>query len=678
MKRLCVMLLVVFPTAAAAQDSTPQDPAIRFATELVVTPERTETPRALVPASTVVLPAATILTLPAVNFGNIVSFLPGFSVSQAEFYAGRPVLSARGFFGGGEADYVRLLVDGVPVSDAESELIDWSVVTASSIRTVEAMRGPGASMYGDSAVGGVVQVLTNRGLGTYATVSGGSFGTYLADASSGRRFGRIGVDVSAAARRTAGVSQRSAARELVGGASLDGRVGASIWRWSGSANGRRREDPGASPLPTLRLDPTFSDPTYRFDDTHRHGVATSFVLQRSGGNHTGLVRVHANTRDDAAVRTILLAPSVPDRRRRSITSNGIGGTAQVGSTIGAADGGTVQFGVDLARDRLTTAYRPVSDTGQFGSDGPEVDGHRVRAGAFLSSSWDALSRLRVTGAVRWDHVGDHGFAVPATSVGDHHAWSPRIGATLHATDAGKLAVFIQAAKAFKVPTLDQLFDPRPFPDFRGGTFTISNTALRPQRATNVEAGMSGSASGFNWSALAYRMDVKDEIDFDIRTFSYGNVGRSRHTGAELEARKRVGPWLQPSASYAWTRVEDRESGNQLKNVPRQTFVLGATLTLPWNLGGYARFRRASGAYFDDANLVPIRGPATLDVRIRRTFGRQMLFVDAVNLGDNRYEEYGFTLTDFVGRVVPYGYPGAPRALRVGISIALGGPPAANP
>ena len=160
------MLLVVFPTAAGAQDSTQQDPAIRFTTELVVTPERAETPRALVPASTAVLPAATILTLPAVNFGSIVSFLPGFSVAQGEFHAGRPVLSARGFFGGGEADYVRLLVDGVPVTDAESELIDWSVVTASSIRTVEAMRGPGASMYGDSAVGGVLQVLTNRSLGT--------------------------------------------------------------------------------------------------------------------------------------------------------------------------------------------------------------------------------------------------------------------------------------------------------------------------------------------------------------------------------------------------------------------------------------------------------------------------------------------------------------------------------
>ena len=677
MKRLWLMLLVVFPTAAGAQDTTQPDPAIRFTTELVVTPERTETPRALVPASTAVLPAATILTLPAVNFGNIVSFLPGFSVAQGEFYAGRAVVSARGFFGGGEADYVRLLVDGVPIADAESELIDWSMVTASSIRSVEAMRGPGASMYGDSAVGGVLQVLTNRSLGTYANISGGSFGTYVADGSTGRRFGSTGFDVSAAVRRTRGFSQHSAARELVGGGSVDGNVGASVWRWTASANSRRREDPGASPLSMVRLDPTFSDPVYRFDETHRHGLATSFVLQRSGADRTGLVRVYANTRDDAAIRTILLAPSVPDRRRRSITSNGIGGTAQAGSTFGGRNRGTVQVGVDLARDRLTTAYRPVTETGQFGSDGPEVDGHRVRAGAFASSSWDALSRLRVTGAVRWDHVGDSGFAVSATSAGDHQAWSPKVGVTLHAADAGKLAVFFQAAKAFKVPTIDQLFDPRPFPDFRGGTFTISNTTLRPQRATNVEAGVSGT-SGFSWSALAYRMDVKDEIDFDIRTFSYGNIGRSRHTGAELEGNGRFRTWLQPSVTYAWTRVEDADSGNQLKNVPRQTFVLAATVALPWNLGAYARFRRASGAYFDDANSLPVRGPATLDVRIRRMFGRQTLFADAVNLANKRYEEYGFTLSDFVGRVVPYAYPGAPRALRVGMSIVFGGPPVVSP
>ena len=40
-----------------------------------------------------------------------------------------------------------------------------------------------------------------------------------------------------------------------------------------------------------------------------------------------------------------------------------------------------------------------------------------------------------------------------------------------------------------------------------------------------------------WSALAYRMDVENEIDFDARTFSYANIGRSR-LGFEAEIRDR--------------------------------------------------------------------------------------------------------------------------------------------
>lgn len=241
----------------------------------------------------------------------------------------------------------------------------------------------------------------------------------------------------------------------------------------------------------------------------------------------------------------------------------------------------------------------------------------------------------------------------------------------------KVAVFAQFAKAFKVPTVDQLFDPRPYPDFRGGTFTISTATLRPQRATNLEAGATGR-SVVTWNVVVYRMNVEDEIDFDIRTFSYGNIGRSRHTGLEFEGSRRVASWFQPSVEYALTRVTDAESDLQLKNVPRRTFVAAATMNLPWRLGAYVRYRRATGAFVDDDNRVPIHGPATVDVRVRRAIGGQTIFVDAVNLFDNRYEEYGYTLTDFVGRVVPYAYPGAPRALRAGVSLTVGGKKAGNP
>jgi outer membrane cobalamin receptor len=214
-----------------------------------------------------------------------------------------------------------------------------------------------------------------------------------------------------------------------------------------------------------------------------------------------------------------------------------------------------------------------------------------------------------------------------------------------------------------------LFDPRPFPDFRGGTFTISNRALVPQRATNLEAGVSGGTR-VRWSALAYRMNVEDEIDFDARTFSYANIGRSTHTGFEIEMNGRWTERVRPSASYALTRVVDTDTGLQLKNVPRHAVTLAVDVGLPWAVHAYGRYYHSWGAFLDDEHAFGIDGPATLDLRVRRPFGRHAIFVDALNVTGDEYEEFGFTLADFAGRTVPHVYSGAPRALRAGVSVAF--------
>jgi outer membrane receptor protein involved in Fe transport len=240
--------------------------------------------------------------------------------------------------------------------------------------------------------------------------------------------------------------------------------------------------------------------------------------------------------------------------------------------------------------------------------------------------------------------------------------------TVQVNDARTIAVYGQVSRAFKVPTLDQLFDPRPLPDFRGGTFTLSNERLAPQRAVNVEAGISGNGL-IRWSALAYRMAVDDEIDFDVRTFSYANIGRSRHAGLELEM---AAGWrrLRPSLTYAHTRVARVDDSRQLKNVPRHRFTVGVDLDLPWAVGGHARLTRAQDMFLDDEHLFRASASTTLDLRLRRPLGRAAVFVDAFNLLDDRYEEYGFTLADFTGRPVPFVYPGAPRSARIGLALGF--------
>jgi len=57
MKRFLIALLVVLPIGAAAQEPSPADDSIRFRTEVIFTPERTETPCVLVPVATAVLPS---------------------------------------------------------------------------------------------------------------------------------------------------------------------------------------------------------------------------------------------------------------------------------------------------------------------------------------------------------------------------------------------------------------------------------------------------------------------------------------------------------------------------------------------------------------------------------------------------------------------------------------------
>jgi vitamin B12 transporter len=656
-----LLITALAPRAAAAQD------APRFKTEVVVTPERGDTPATLVPASTVVIDRAALDTLPAIHPAEAMSFLPGFNLIRPEFVANRPVVSARGFFGGGEAEYVTLLVDGVRVADAESGLIDWSAIPASTIQRIEASRGPAAAFYGDAAVGGVIQVFTERSSsGGTLTASAGSYQTYVTDGTYGHRGSRVGLAISGAARRTSGAFEHSAAKQVVGSSSADGTVRSYLWRWNLSGGARERDDPGVLTLDVLRASPLSSDPMFRFDNVERRDASTSLTLHRASASWLPQARIYIQHRGEEALRTIPLAPGLGDRHARTLSSDAVGGSVETEHAFGSGRAAVVRAGLDLAREHLDTSYRSVSAAGAVGGLETDADGHRIRAGVFAFGSWQAASRVRLSAGVRHDRVDDGGFGRSSAA---EQAWSPRGGVTVQLTERGDVTLFAQASRAFKTPTLDQLFDPRPYPNFRGGTFTISNAALVPQRANSAEAGVSGGRT-IRWSALAYRMDVDDEIDFDVRTFSYANIGRSRHVGAELEADGRWWPRVRPSASYALTRVGDVDGETQLKNVPRHRATVAVSLDLPFAIGVLARYDRTWGAFLDDENVLALEGRSTLDVRVRRPVRRHFVFVDVLNATGHIAEEYGFTLADFSGRIVPYAYPGAPRAVRAGLTLSL--------
>jgi outer membrane receptor protein involved in Fe transport len=518
----------------------------------------------------------------------------------------------------------------------------------------------------------LIQVFTRRARsepGGTVSLSGGSFGSFGADASGSFPAGAATLGVAATASRTDGFREHAALEDSGADLSLRLPAGGSSWTLALSGSSRDRQEPGPRTAGELARDRFGSDPLFRFDrDETRRGRAS---LSFGGGSETAPLRGHlyGALRDTEATRTLLVAAGVGDRIFRSIESDALGGSfeAEKSFSRGTREARAV-VGLDFARESLDSTYRSVDGGGGRGSEVARVSGRRHRLGLFFSGAWEPVLRLRLTAGARWDSIADR---FGSAGDGSRRAWSPRAGLTvrLGRLDANPISVFVQASRAFKAPTVDQLFDPRPFPDFAGGTFEISNPRLRPQRADTVEAGMSRRTGSSSLEVVVYRTEVDDEIDFDTATFRYANIGRTRHQGVEASARIFASQPVSPFVSWSWNRTEPLEGenrGHQLKNVPEHLVRPGITVALP----GETRFEAAgtilTGRYLDDAHRFPLDDAATVDLRVQKRFGRFSARADFLNVTNARWEEVGLALPDFDGELAPYYFPVAGFAARLGM------------
>src|SRR5919206_2932818 len=108
--------------------------SLQVAREEIVVTARVPEPRDEASAATSVITKKQIDAMPAVALPEIVERVPGMTMFfDTDFSYGQPMPSARGFFGGGVVEYVKVLVDGVPAGDPESGLADWRHFRADAI-----------------------------------------------------------------------------------------------------------------------------------------------------------------------------------------------------------------------------------------------------------------------------------------------------------------------------------------------------------------------------------------------------------------------------------------------------------------------------------------------------------------------------------------------------------------
>ncbi len=667
----------------------------RMLAPVVVTAERGSASLATSAAAVTRLSAAELSRMPRATLADLLRRAPGFSVVDFDGLGFDPQLMVRGFYGGGEAEYVVVQVDGRSVNQLQSGVVAWDVLPPlAAIDAIEVVRGGASSLYGDAAIGGVINVITRAvgptpGAGRLRwEASGGSYGGWRAGADLAAKPGSFsgGVDRTNGFRAHAERTAARARASVVLAESRAGRLGLSV-----RSHWRDFDEPGPLLESLLAQRRNGSDPVFRFDHSRdRSGALTLDGRRQLGaGAHTGLSgTVSAELRTVDAIRTLALAPGFGDTKERHAANHRAAVSLQLtsgGAPIPHTD--RVVVGMEASRGGLESRYyRIASGTrddyataeGERGERDTEGKSGRTAGALYAQFTGHPFDALRLFLGGRFDVLYDSFDPVfPAgqsRETATHQSFSPKAGLNLRYLNGsgGSGNVYLSASRSFKAATLDQLYDQRnipiPFPPFEIRT---SNPDLRPQHGTSVEAGLYQSgqvAAGWRATASlsAYQMDMQDELDFDVTSFRYVNIGRSRHRGVEAGGNLE-GAHGSAFASYTLQAARSRSgsnAGKRLKAIPRHSLTTGVSARPAGLLSAGVVITHIRGIFLDDANSVRLPNYTRLDAQLAWQVRGIGVLLEVRNLLDHRYSSSGFL--DPSGSGEAYLYPAAGRVIELGV------------
>jgi outer membrane cobalamin receptor len=600
--------------------------------------------------------------------------VPGLSLFDLSGSGSQEQVESRGYSSLGRTSHVLAMLDGIPLNDLSGSRVDWGLIAPGQLQRVEVLRGPASFLWGDAAMAGVIDLVGDDENGI-AEFSAGGNGA-LAVTSGASWGGTRRVAASGSFRRSDG--WRAHSRWSVGEGYATARSPLfTRWRWGVSflACRAKQDVPGALPdplwrsSPALASNPALPDPQAGDDrDVGRllAGVRLSGPLRR-GLN--GAFTLSGDLERERSRETVIPVGTL-DR--------GADGRVTHGSIIldwALRPGGLdLLMGTDVAAGWLESTYH---EPGSISPAVGEARNSRTSVGTSLlvryrsGLAWTVLSG----GRFDWTRNSVRSTApAPGRTRDGCNAFSPSLGITHH---SGLGDVRLTASGAFKAPTLEQLYDPRPFPmdpdgpgPVPGMILQVSNHALRPQRGFQCEAGLARSIQpGLRLDVAGYYGRSRDEIGFDLARFRYDNIIRTVHAGVESRAEWAVGSLAHLRLTYSWTHAVfdgGANEGRQINGVPRH--LLDAGMDIGPLRGGRltAALHHVGDEWLDEANTRELPSHVVEDVGWTQEFGRRQLFAQCRNVFDRRYASTGYLTVDARGEPLPLYYPGQGRSLYAGM------------
>jgi vitamin B12 transporter len=565
----------------------------------------------------------------ATSLPDLLATQPGFSLGRTGPEGG----SASLFLDGGNSNYTKVLVDGVP-ANIPGGLIDFSNFTLDNIDKIEVVHGAESALYGSDAMDGVIQIFTHRGTTRIpeftAFADGGNFSTGRGGAELSGLLGRFDYSAGVSDLETAGQGPNDAFRDRT----LSGNFG---WRVSDTAriglSLRDNDSDAGTPGQTLL------QPANLTDSIALHDFDAGLHADFTTGSHWH----HQLSGTELYSREFNFDPTFPS----FFQYNRAGFSGESTYLVHAV--------------AVTAGYEYEVENGFLSF----IDMHarRNNQSGFFDVRWQPIARLTLDAGARAEDDSYFGTRVV-----------PRAGASYVLRTArgafGDTRLHAAYGQGIVEPRFDQSFGEDPcFP---------GNPNLSPEESRTVHAGVDQKLASDRVRFTADYFDSRfhniigfinspstSACPFGMGTFFNTNLARAR--GANFSGEARITRWLSGSGSYTYDSTRTLSAPTDPADIDPNYLVGSRLLRRPvnsgnitlnanywrmnWNVSGYF-----TGQRFDYNFPGQIIDPGYALINLAASYNVAhgfSLYGRINNLANKQYQE-------------AYGFPALGREFRIGV------------
>ncbi len=611
-------------TAALAEDTAKLP-------EVSVTATRSERELDKLSRNVTVITRDQIQALSPLTVTDVLKTLAGVTVRD---YTGTGALASVDLRGFGEtgALHTLVMVDGRRINQIDLSGADFSTIPVENIERIEILRGPASVLYGDSAVGGVINIITRSSKGDPKAKLQGQYGSFNSWGLRGYAEGgldKLGWFVSARHDYTDGYRQNSETRlsNFTFNTNYDAGQGWGLLL-DGAFNQMHYSLPGGLSLEDYEKD-------------RRQSNSPNDWGEKKSGNIRGQV-----SKDWGAGG--VFSADLSFRRQENESSLGGYHNAKRLSDIntwGVLPKYVLSHAIGSLNNRLTLGvdyYNTAMDTDKFALSGPKTESIEYKVTSLGPYFLDELSltpALLLSFGARYQRA-DYDLSLKPVGQAsasndyddDQTAWT--LGLTYTFLPGTK--AYTRVSRTFRYPTVDEYV-----------TFGAFNK-LDPENGYNYEVGGEWTfMPGGRFSLACYLLQMKDEIAYNNDTMTNENLDDTEHKGVEASLVVPLHKLLSLFGSLTYsdnTFTAGPNNGKSIPLVPDWKAAAGLTLTLPQGFTGTLRLNYVGERpYGNDRNndFSKMDSFITLDLNLNYRIGRYKVFLNASNLLGEKYATWAY-------------------------------------